>query len=252
MGTALYEQPLMNKKLVALNIVLLSIVAYAVWHLRNAWRAEKAREAAELVKSIRPLPPPPFTPLAAAPSVVPAGYADIAQQDLFDRSRNPTVVVEVPPPPPPKPMPPLPVYHGQMNIGNGPMAIFSLAPNSEHEAVRPGESIGQFKLVDVNTEEITLEWDGKIVRKNVDEMLDRTAGPQGNAAAAQAVRTEQPSAPPPPVAKTALGPGADTGRGTKICQPNDSLPAGTIQDGYRKVITPLPFGEACLWEPVGR
>ena len=45
---------------------------------------------------------------------------------LFDRSRNSTVVVEVPPPPPPKPMPPLPAYHGMMNLGDGPVAVMSV------------------------------------------------------------------------------------------------------------------------------
>jgi hypothetical protein len=241
----------MNRKLVALNFVLLSVLAYASWHLRDAWRAEKAREAAQLAKRIKALPPPPFAPLPTSLPVVPATYAEIAQQDLFDRSRNPTVVVEVPPPPPPKPMPPLPVYHGQMNIGTGPMAIFSQTPNGVHEAVHPGEPIGQFKLVDVTTEEIAFEWEGKIIRKKVDEMLDRRAGPQG-APAAAAARTEQPAAPQPAVQKSAIGPGADTGRGTRVCDPNDNMPEGSVVDGYRKTMRPTPFGQACVWEQVGR
>jgi hypothetical protein len=241
----------MNRKLLALNLVLLSVLAYAVWHLRDAWRGEKAREARQLGKRIKALPPPPFAPLPVSAPVVAASYAEIAQQDLFDRSRNPTVVVEVPPPPPPKPMPPLPVYHGQMNIGTGPMGIFSQTPNSPHEAVRPGEAIGQFKLVDVNTEEIAFEWEGKVIRKKVDEMLDRTAGPQG-APVAATVRTEQPAAPQPVVQKSAIGPGADTGRGTRVCDPNDNTPVGSVVDGYRKITRNTPFGQACLWEQVGR
>jgi hypothetical protein len=239
-----------TRKLLALNIVLLSILVYASGYLRNAWLAEQAREAQELARHLKPLPPPPFTPLPSVPPVVPASYTDIAQQDLFDRSRNPTVVVEAPPPPPPKPMPPLPVYHGQMNIGSGPMAIFSQTPTAAHEAVHPGEPIGQFKLVDVNTEEIAFEWEGKIIRKKVDELLDRTA-PQV-APAAPEVRTEQPPPAPVPVAKREIGPGAETGRGTRVCDPNDSLPGGSVRDGYRKVTSMTPFGPACLWEPVGR
>jgi hypothetical protein len=241
----------LNRKLVLLNLVLLAVAAYAGWQLRVRWIAAKERAAVELSKRIKPLPPPPFTPLPAAPPVVPATYAQIAQQDLFDRSRNPTVEVVVPPPPPPKPMPPLPVYHGQMNIGSGPMAILSKTANGQHEALRAGESIGQFKLVDVTTEEIAFEWEGKIIRKNVDELLDRTASsPQ---AAAAAARTEQPAAPPPPPQpKSAVGPGADTGRGFKACDPNDNMPMGSVVDGYRKVPYATPFGEACRWDPVGR
>lgn len=241
----------MKRKLLLLNLVLVALLAYAGWQLRRAWVAARAREAAELNRKIKPAAPPPFTPLPPPGQVTPSGYADIAQQTLFDKSRNPTVVVEVPqvPAPPPKPMPPLPVYHGQMNIGDGPTAILSQSANSPHEAIRPGDPIGQFKLLSVNTEEIAFEWDGKRISKKVDELIDRTVVQQ---AAASTPRTEQPAAPPPPVAQTPQGPGADTGRGFKVCAPNDSTPAGTVVDGFRKVISATPFGDSCRWDPVGR
>jgi hypothetical protein len=240
----------LKRKLLILNLGLAAFLAYAGYELRQAWLAEKAREAAELNKAVKPAAEPPYTSLTVAPPVAPAGYAAIAEQTLFDRSRSPNVVVEVPPPPPPKPMPPLPLYHGQMNIGTGPMASLSEKPNSAHVFLHPGETIGQFKLVDVNTDEITLEWEGKTIRKSVDELLDRGAPQQ---AVATAARTEQ-QAPPSQqaVAKTAVGPGADTGAGFKRCEPNDSTPAGTVVDGFRKVLSPTPFGEACRWDPVGR
>jgi hypothetical protein len=244
----------LKRKLLLLNAVLIAGAGYAGWQVRQEWLAAQAREAAELSKTLKPAPPPPFTPLPAAPPVAAAGYSEIATQMLFDRSRNPTVVVEVPPPPPPKPMPPLPVYHGQMNIGNGPMAIMSVTANAQHEAIHPGEPIGQFKLVDVTKDEVALEWDGKIVRKKVDDLLDRTAVQQASAGPAS-VRTEQPAATAPaaaPVPKSAIGPGADTGRGFKICDPNDNTPVGAVLDGYRKVVNATPFGEACRWDPVGR
>ena len=158
----------MKHKLLILNLGFAAFLAYAGFALRQAWLAEKAREAAELNKAVKPAAPRPWTPLATAPPVVPAGYAAIAQETLFDRSRNPNVPVEVPPAAPPKPMPPLPLYHGQMNIGTGPMASLSEKPNSAGVFLHPGETIGQFKLVDVTSDEITLEWEGKTIRKNVD------------------------------------------------------------------------------------
>ena len=241
----------MKRKLVVLNLGLAAFLAYAGFALRQEWLAEKAREAAELNKAVKPGPPPPWTPLAVAPAVAPAGYASIAEQTLFDRSRNPNVVIETPPPPPPKPMPPLPLYHGQMNIGTGPMASLSEKPNSAGVFLHPGETIGPFKLVDVNSNEITLEWEGKTIHKNVDELLDRSAPQQASASAAP---PQQAAAPPPPpaAAKSATGPGADTGAGFKRCEANDSTPPGTVVDGYRKVVSPTPFGEACRWDPVGR
>jgi hypothetical protein len=244
----------LKRKLLILNLGLAAFLAYAGFALRQSWLAEKAREAAELKKTVKPTAPRPWTPLAIAPPVVPAGYAAIAQETLFDRSRNPNVPVEVPPAAPPKPMPPLPLYHGQMNIGTGPMAILSATATSAHQGLHAGETIGQFKLVDVTSDEITLEWEGKTIRKNVDELLERSASQQ---AAVTGGRTDQPAAaaPPPPapaVAKSAIGPGADTGAGFKRCEPNDSTPPGTVVDGYRKVVNPTPFGEACRWDPVGR
>ena len=238
----------MNRKLLILDVVLAAAAVYAGFQFRSQWLAAKAREAAVLNQKPAPLPAPQFTPLATAPPVLSAGYAEIAQKLLLDRSRNSTVVVEVPPPPPPKPMPPLPVYHGMMNIGDGPAAILSINANSPQMEIHPGETIGQFKLVDVNSEEIALEWDGKVIHKTVDEILDRTT----RQVVADASAPAPAGPPPPPPVKTPLGPGEDTGRGFKTCNVNDSTPDGSVVDGYRKVSIATPFGSACRWDPVGR
>ena len=240
----------MNRKLLILDVVLAAVAVYAVVQFRSQRLAAKAHEAAILNHKPAPLAAPQFTPLAPAPAVLSAGYAEIAQKLLFDRSRNSTVVVEVVPPPPPKPMPPLPVYHGMMNIGDGPAAILSVNAASPQMEIHPGEPIGPFKLVDVNTQEIALEWDGKIIHKSVDDLLDRTTRQVVADANASA-----PAGPPPPVLpviQTPLGPGEDTGRGYKVCQPNDSTPENSVVDGYRKVSLRTPFGNACRWDPVGR
>jgi len=245
----------LRRRLLLLDAVLLALVAYAGWQVRQAHMRAKAREAAMLGRKVKPDPAPPFTPLAAQKPVIAGGYAEVAQQDLFHPSRNPTVVVEVAPPPappPPPPMPPLPVYHGQMNIG-GYTVFLSKTATSEHEAIHPGEKIGQFTLVDVNMDEIEFEWDGKSVRRRLDALVDRSNQPPPQASGAgQAARSDPAPAPPPPVAQSALGPGADTGRGFKICIPNDNTPPGTVVDGFRKTIYPSPFGDMCRWDQVGR
>ena len=240
----------MNRKLLILDVVLAAVAVYAGFQFRGQWLAVKAHEAAILNQKLNPSPPPQFAPLATAPPVLSAGYAEIAQKLLFDRSRNSTVVVEVPPPPPPKPVPPLPVYHGMMNIGDGPAAILSINAASPQMEIHPGEVIGPFKLVDVNSQEIALEWDGKIIRKTVDEILDRTT--RQVAADASGPAPAAPAAPVQPVIKTALGPGEDTGRGYKVCLPNDNTPDNAVVDGYKKVSLQTPFGNACRWDLVGR
>ena len=118
-----------------------------------------------------------------------------------------------------------------------------------HEALPPGEKIGQFKLVSVNAEEIALEWNGQQIRKSVDELW--TA----------AVRRRPRRRRRPRTARLRLrhrrrrrprDRATATRFGIKTCQPNDGTPDGTVVDGYRKTSGPTPFGSACLWEPVGR
>src|ERR1051326_9256800 len=139
------------------------------------WVAAKAREAAGLRHKVGAVPVPPLTPLPHPQAVVPAKYKEIADKFLLSKDRNPEVPVDPPPPPPPeKPMPPLPVYHGLMNLGDGPIAFLSKTATSPYETIHPGETIGEFKLLSVNTKEIELEWNGKTVRKAVDELLDNS------------------------------------------------------------------------------
>lgn len=243
----------MKRKIVILNVVLAAVVIFASFQLRSAWRSAKHREAATLHPKAFVKPPAvaPYSPLPTAEPVLSAGYNAIAQKDLFDPSRNPNVVVEVQPPPqppPPPPMPPLPHYFGQMNL-DGVSAILSEAANSPQKSVKPGDTIGQFKLVDVSTQEIFFEWNGELVRRRLDELTDR-GRQSSNAQAGPAA----PQAPPPaaPVIKTPTGPGEMAPQGYKVCNPNDSTPDGAVVDGYRKVAYSTPFGSACRWDPLGK
>jgi len=241
----------MNRKLWLLNILLLALAVFAGWQLRNRWQANKARAAAELGVHVPPIPGPPFTAAPVPPAALPAGYVAIAQKDLFDRSRNPDVIVEKPPAPPPVPVPPLPVYHGSMDLGDGPEAILSVNAGAPQQATRPGEMIGPFKLVDITRQDLTLEWDGQLIRKELDEITHRGGAPQEAGAVG---RTEAPA--PVVQAQTELprakGPGGEALNGSRICQPNDTTPFGAVQDGLRKTEIATPFGKTCLWDPVGK
>jgi hypothetical protein len=242
----------LSRKLIALNLVLAVAVAWAGWQLHNEWLAAKARQAA-LWKAHAAAPAAPkMTPLAAPGALLPTTYMKVATADLFDPSRNPDVPVEQPPaPPPPPPMPPLPVCHGVMDVGEGPLAVLSVNKNSPHQALSPGDTIGQFKLLSVNTQEITLEWNGQVIHKSVEELLDRSsAAPGGGGEPAAVHAAAAPAAAP--VEASVKGPGDATQFGIKTCQPNDSTPEGTVVDGYRKSSRATPFGSACYWEPVGR
>jgi hypothetical protein len=141
-------------------------------------------------------------------------------------------------------MPPLPLFHGVMNLGDGPTAIMSEKKGAPHRDFRPGESIGDFKLVAVNREEIVLEWDGQQIRRRLEDLEDHSAPPPA-AAAEQA-----PAAPPPPAPSGKPEPGVDVGKGMHACQPGDQSPAGTLAGGMRKRVENSPFGQRCWWEAV--
>jgi hypothetical protein len=240
-----------NRKLILLNVVLLVVVIYGGMQLWNQHQAAKARAAALAKVHIAPVPAQPWVPLANDPPVLAMGYQEVAQKDLFHPSRNPNI--DPPPapiPPAPPPMPELPSYYGQMNLGDGPMALLVEKPGMSQKAVIPGETIGQFKLVDLTTSEIAFAWtfNGALVRRSLASMIER-ASPVTSAAADS--RTAQASAPPPPPQiKSAIGPGDITGQGTRTCDPNDNTPAGTVVNGFKKTEGRTPFGAFCIWDPV--
>ena len=234
----------MNRKLLVLNIALAAAVVWAVVAVRGQWRAEKAREAGVLSRKPNPSTAPPYTPLPQPPAAMPSAYAGIAQKTLFDRSRDSTVVVEAAPAPAPKPMPALPLYYGQMNLGDGPTVMLSEAASAPLRGIKVGEQVGEFKLVDANSRELAFEWEGKVVRKSVDELLDRGGATPGADASARAAR----STPSATATAAAQQPKKIDPNGS--CNPNDGNPAGAIVDGFRKVVNPSPFGPICYWDPV--
>ena len=161
----------MSRKLLALNLVLLALAAGLFLKLRQRYRVDQAQEREFLSQAphIRALLAPPAPPLP--PQVKPADYAEVAEKMLFSKDRNPTVVVQPPPPPPPPPpMPALPLYFGQMSIGQ-PVLLLGVANNGEQKSYRVGDEVGKFKLVAFDRDTLTLEWDGKPVVRKLQELV---------------------------------------------------------------------------------
>ena len=95
---------------------------------------------------------------------------------------------------------------------------------------------------------LTFEWNGEQVTRSLEDMREKSP-------AAVAQNTPPPSAAPTvntiETVKSAVGPGArDEASGYKNCVATDNTPAGTVQDGFKKVVQTTPFGSACRWEPV--
>jgi len=60
---------------------------------------------------------------------------------------------------------------------------------------------------------------------------------------------DDPVAQPPPLDPSGPKPeiGIDLGSGFRACVPSDHSPAGTVVDGYRKVVGKSFMGQSCLW-----
>jgi hypothetical protein len=241
----------MKRKLLILDVVLVLVIAAAGVQFRKSWVSGKQREQTARINRMKPVALPPLPALKTPKPVMPADYIDVAQKLLLDPSRNPNVPVEPPPapppPPPPPPMPALPVFHGMMNLGEGPFVILSVG-TGPHLDIHPGDPIGQFKLVSVNNDGLTFDWNGQKVTKTTDELTDHSqrANIQAEAAVERTAAPQAPAAPPQPAL---VGPGQMTGFGFKTCNMNDGISAGTVQDGYRKTINQTPFGPTCTWDP---
>lgn len=244
----------MKRQLWVVNVILLGLVALTASVLRQRWVEARQREQALLQQMVPVAPAPPLAALAPVSAATPANYLEVAQKMVFSRDRNSIVILDPPPPPPPapppEPMPALPVAYGIMNLGSGPTAIMAEKPGAPSKGYRAGESIGAFKIVAMNNQEILFAWKDKQVKKTLEELVDKSAR---NVAAAPPPAESAPAPAAPQVTSLGTvkaGPGVELGSSTRACVAGDTSPAGTVEGGMRKVVTKTPFGESCRWEPV--
>ena len=244
----------MNRKLVLLNLLLVVVVAWLGWMLRQRWQDAETRQREFLNQAVKAAQVQQLAPPAPIDKAVPSDYIDVAQRTLFSKDRNPNVAIEAPPaPPPPPPVPAFPVYHGQMNFGD-PVVILSFT-GAEQRSYHAGEAVGKFKLVAFNTETITLEFDGKNLEKKLADLAPPANAPApvpqpaNSSVSTAAPATSLAGAANLSHANDAPALGVDMG-GFRACVPGDNSPAGTVLNGYKKVITQGLMGQSCHWEPV--
>ena len=205
-----------------------------------------------------------------------AGLLGVADKpDSVDsRDRNPTIVIEPPKVEKPKEMPPLPVIYGVLGLPSGTRALMSDRAGVTGKPVHAGDMVGEFKILTLDTRDVTFQWESRVIARRVEDLIDRgshsDAAPNVAAAAASAgaapVATNlydaqlrdqtaraQGNAPPLQPVTPGGSIGAEVGsagHSERACRPGDTSPAGTVVDGYRKILISTPFGANCRWTPV--
>lgn len=239
-----------------LDLALAALVCFLVFEMRREWVEAHARAQAFLSTAITQVP---AQRLAALPKVSPLAaiaYAEVAQLNLFSKDRNPQVVIDVEPPKV-KPTPAFPVARGVLLWpGSPPVVVLSLRPGGAQKGYRTGERIGDWTIVSVDNQYVVFEWDGKQFKKRIDELMDRATAQVADAAqtpAASASSNAQPAA----AKAQSLSDSSKSDRWVDVnspdmrgCKPGDDTAAGTVVEGFKKVVSATPFGSACRWEQV--
>src|SRR5271168_1038744 len=166
----------MSRRLILLDILLLVAAGWLGWQLRQQWSAERDRELALARYREKAVPVQALAPLVK-PTPFEAGlYADVAQNNLFSKDRNPNVILPAPPaPPPPPPVPPFPVARGVMLWeGVPPTIVLSEHAGGPQKGYHPGDKIGPWQVTALDSRYVTFAWNDKEFKKRIDELLDHT------------------------------------------------------------------------------
>ena len=259
----------MKAKILALNLLLLAGIALIAWQARVRWMEARTRRNTVLNVAAKPAPPPPLVPAAKPDAPQAAKYAEVAQKNLFSKDRNPNVIIDPPKVEQPKPMPALPVVYGVLGLPSGTRAIMAVKAGDDSRPVREGDKVGEFKIVALDPQNVTFDWEGKQVSRKIDDLIDRSShgqtGPASQNTSGQVVASavplpgqqgpqpqQQPSnnQPAPQSNSNVLGVEMGSpGQSIRACRPGESSPAGTVLEGYKKVLIPTPMGDQCKWVP---
>ena len=171
----------MKLKLIALNLALLLAIGAIAWQARVRWLATQVERRKDLSVTVKPVALPPLKPAPRPDAAQPVQYADVATKNLFSKDRNPTVIIEPPKVETPKPMPALPVVYGVLGLPSGTKAIMAEKRGGDSRSVKAGDSVGEFKIIALDTKDVVFDWDGKQISRKLDDLIDRSVAAEEGA-----------------------------------------------------------------------
>jgi hypothetical protein len=143
--------------------------------------------------------------------------------------------------------------------------ILSEIAGGRQVVVRIGEHIGAFRLLGISRTQITLEWQGSSIQRDLADLQLRppfTSQPHFPPVPGSIPTTERPIPQPKgeqPIEQRLQatseqskqnGPGPLTTFGYRTCKPTDQMAEGTIVGGFRKTFVQVSYGKVCQWNQV--
>lgn len=231
----------------ALNLGLAVVLCATVWKGVAEWNEAQAQRRSTLNVPVKTAAPPPVVP--APPPEIPSAvkYDDVAKKNLFSSDRNDDIVLDPPKVVVQPSMPPLPVSTGVMKLPSGVKAFMAEKAGDSPRLVKVDDRIGEFKIVALDEQNVTFEWNGKQIQRKIDDLIDRSNRTVAGNTSAPPPGPTAPPPPPPPSNPGGPKTGVDLTPTAKACRPGDASPAGSVEDGYRKVVTQSIFGPVCRW-----
>jgi hypothetical protein len=242
----------LKPRLIALNVILAAGAAAFAWQAHVRMHEGELARQARFGKPVKPVTPPPVTPAPKPPAPAAIQYEDVAKKNLFSPDRNADIIVDPPKVEAPKPMPPLPFVYGVMTLPSGAKISMAAKAGDPTRMLHVGDTIGEFKITALDAQNVTFDWNGKPVPKKIEDLIDRS---HQQAVAGAPIQVQGPAGPPPPPAAsqpvnehpTEANLGVVLTPTSRACQPGDTSAAGAVVAGFKKVVTPTPFGPVCRW-----
>ena len=233
----------MNKKLIALNLLLVGSVLLSARYFQREWKAYEQRHQIARLTGIEEKTV--ATRSAAAKEGEVPNYSAIVDKDLFALDRNNLIAVD--PPAHTSFMAPKPVLMGTLELDAEAFALMISGDprqdNSNYKRIKIGDSLDGYTLTKILDQKVLMTAEGKEVEVRLNEpskLVARDQGPAGSVGAPGNGNRVTSVGSSNPV----------TGATTSSEQPKAYIPPGTIVNGRRKIVVPSPFGPMESWEEV--
>lgn len=238
-----------RRQLIGLYAVLIITMFLLAWRFVSEWKSANLRYGA-LARS-RSKPASIYLSPAPPPQPSPA-VGDIVTKNLFSADRNNDIVQDQKAAAPP---PPVPIVFGTMNLGGSYEALMAEGGSQRgrpaFRRVKKGESISEYRVVEIEDEKVVVEFRGE--KTTIDVYQSARTVPQIEARSAPVAAppvVESGGAPVPQSAPTVQTSASAAGAASTAQSQTDPGIRVTIEGNRRRMERQTPFGPQVWYENI--